>query len=522
MPRRRNSLLVLAVTTALALSACGGSDDDGGGGGGSEGSGEPVAGGTAAIGMVSEPRTLDPAYLSNNLTTNSLVGNALYGQLVTNDPITGEISTSMAESVETTDGGTTYRLVLQEGLTFSDGTPLDAAAVQANWDRDRSIELRAPVIAVAINIKTTTVVDPQTLEFTLNSPTLAFDQTIATSALNWIGSPAALEGGQAAFDAAPIGAGPFVLETWNRGGAMELVKNEKYWDAPKPYLDGLTLTAQNDAQQRFNTLQSGQADAILNNSPVITSRAEEAGITVAVPSEPNGGSTVVFQTQVAPFDDPRAREAVYKAIDLDVVQSAVFEGEGTVPLSLFGEDSPFYTGEYLSGSDPERAQELFDELADEGTPLEFTMVTFPTTEALAVAQSMQSQLAAFDNVTMEIDNRDFAGAQGALVGGQFQASIAGLQFVDPEPQLYSGLYSTSFLNFSKISDPEIDEALDAARVATDDQSRIEYYTTVEERVGELYPFIIWSATRENVLGDLQGVGLYGTGSVLLDGAWLEQ
>ncbi|SEP20221.1 ABC transporter substrate-binding protein [Trujillonella endophytica] len=519
MHRRRNSLVALAVTAALALTACGGGDDDGGGSAGS-GSGEPVAGGTAAIGMVSEPRTLDPAYLSNNLTTNSLVGNALYGALVTNDPVTGEVSPSMAESVETTDGGTTYRLVLQEGLTFSDGTPLDAAAVQANWDRDRSIELRAPVIAVAINIRTTTVVDPRTLEFTLNTPTLAFDQTVATSALNWIASPAALEGDQASFDAAPIGGGPFVLESWSRGGAMELVRNDAYWDAPKPYLDGLTLTAQNDAQQRFNTLQSDQVDAILNNSPVITQRAEEAGITVAVPSRPNGGSTVVFQTQVAPFDDPRAREAVYKAIDLDVVQSAVFNGEGTVPLSLFGEDSPFYTGEYLSGADPERAQELFDELADEGSPVEFTMVTFPTTESLAVAQSMQSQLAAFDNVTMEIDNRDFAGAQGALTGGQFQASIAGLQFVDPEPQLYSGLYSTSFLNFSKISDPEIDEALDAARVATDDEARVQLYRSVEERVAELYPFIIWSATRENVLGDLQGVGLYGTGSVLLDGAWL--
>ncbi|RBY84397.1 ABC transporter substrate-binding protein [Blastococcus sp. TF02A-26] len=472
--------------------------------------------------MVSEPRTLDPAYLSNNLTTNALVGNALYGSLVTNDPVTGEVSPSMAESVETTDGGTTYRLVLREGLTFSDGTPLDAAAVQANWDRARSVELRAPVIAVAINITATTPVDPRTLEFTLRTPTLAFDQTIATSALNWIASPAALAGGQAALDAAPIGAGPFVLESWTRGGAMELVRNDTYWDAPRPYLDGLTLTAQNDAVQRFNTLQSGQVDAILNNSPVITQRAEDAGIAVAVPSEPNGGSTVVFQTQTAPFDDVRAREAVYKAIDLDVVQSAVFNGAGTVPRSLFGEESPFYTGEYLSGSDPERAQELFDELADEGTPVEFTMVTFPTTEALAVAQSMQSQLAAFDNVTMEIDNRDFAGAQGALTGGQFQASIAGLQFVDPEPQLYSGLYSTSFLNFSKIADPEIDEALDAARLTADESARTEYYTTVEERVGELYPFIIWSATRENVLGDLQGVELYGTGSVVLSGAWLDE
>ncbi len=526
MLRRRHHALSLMVAAALALSACGGGDDDGGSGGSGGsggGSGEPVAGGTASVAMVSEPRTLDPAYLGANLTTNSLVGNSLFGALLTSDQTTGDVSPSMAESVETTDGGTTYRLVLQEGLTFSDGSPLDAEAVRFNWDRARDITLRAPVIAVAINIKTTTVIDPRTLEFTLSTPTLAFAQTITTSALNWIGSPAALQGGQAAFDAEPIGAGPFVLDNWTRGGAMELVKNDAYWDAPKPYLDGLTLTAANDAQQRFAALQSGQADAMLNNSPVISARAEDADIEAAALNRPNGGSTVVFQTRVAPFDDPRAREAVYKAIDLDAVQSAVYQGEGTVATSLFNEESPFYTGEYLEGSDPERAQELFDELAAEGKPVEFTMVTFPTTEALAVAQSMQSQLASFENVTMEIDNRDFAGATGALTGGQFQASIAGLQFVDPEPQLYSGLYSTSFLNFSKIADPEIDAALDAARTSTDEAERREQYQIVEERVAALYPFIIWSATAEDVLSNsLQGVVIYGAGSVRLDEAWLDE
>ncbi|RBY84367.1 ABC transporter substrate-binding protein [Blastococcus sp. TF02A-26] len=526
MHRRWHRTLALLAAAALALTACGGgSDDDGGGGSADAPVGDPVAGGTAKIGLVSEPRTLDPAFLGNNLTTNSLVGSALYGALFTQDPVTGDLSPAMAESLETTDGGTTYRMTLQEGLTFSDGSPLDAEAVRANWARAKDIGLRAPVLAVGLGLGDLRTVDAVTFEFTLNRPTPNFGGAITTSALNWIGAPAALTQGQAAFDANPIGAGPFVLESWTRGGELRLLRNDRYWDAPKPYLDGLTLSVANDAEQRYNALQSGATDAILNGSTQITARAEEAGFDIAAENRPNGGTEFLFNTTVAPFDDVRAREAVYKAIDLEAVSQAVFEGQATAPSSWFAESSPFYTGDHLPGPDPERAEELFAELAAEGKPVSFTIVTFPTPDSTGIAQSIQTQLSAYDDVTVEIDNRDFAGATGALTGKSHQAITAGVQFVDPEPQWWAHLHSESFSNYSGIEDAELDEALDAARAATDEAERRDAYQRVEERTAEIYPAVLIAETEEVVLtrdGRLQGVVISGAGTVLVDGMWLNQ
>ncbi|SEP19933.1 ABC transporter substrate-binding protein [Trujillonella endophytica] len=524
MHRRWHRPLALLAAAALALSACGGGNDDEGGSAGAP-VGDPVAGGTAMIGLVSEPRTLDPAFLGNNLTTNSLVGSALFGALFTQDPVTGELSPSMAESLETTDGGSTYRMTLREGLTFSDGSPLDAEAVRANWARAKDIGLRAPVLAVGLSLGDLTAVDALTFEFTLNRPTPNFGGAITTSALNWIGSPAALTQGQAAFDANPIGAGPFVLENWTRGGELRLVRNDAYWDAPKPYLDGLTLSVANDADQRYNGLQSGATDAILNGSTQITARAEEAGFGIAAENTPNGGTEFLFNTTVAPFDDARAREAVYKAIDLEAVSQAVWEGQATVPTSWFGEDSPFHTGDHLPGPDPERAEELFAELAAEGTPVSFSIVTFPTPDSTGIAQAFQTQLSAYDDVTVEIDNRDFAGATGALTGKSHQAITAGVQFVDPEPQWWAHLHSSSFSNYSGIEDAELDEALDAARAATDEAERRDAYQRAEERTAEIYPVLLVAVTEETVItreDRLQGVVVSGAGTVLVDGMWLNE
>ncbi|WP_235013663.1 ABC transporter substrate-binding protein, partial [Parafrankia sp. Ea1.12] len=125
---------------------------------------------------------------------------------------------------------------------------------------------------------TTEVVDDVTLKVTMTTPVTAYAQAIVGSAMNWIASPAALRKGQQTFDESPVGAGPFTLKSWTRQAAMELVKNPRYWDAPKPYLDTLTFQAALDSNQRYNTLQTGGADVAVESNPVNFDKADKAGL----------------------------------------------------------------------------------------------------------------------------------------------------------------------------------------------------------------------------------------------------
>ncbi len=226
MFRSRQFLTATACAGALLLSACGASGTDTGSqtSVGAE-DGDPVAGGTADVLQPAEPRSLDPASLSNTFSHQPVVGNALYGTLMINNLDTFEIEYKMATDFSTADGGTTFTLTLQPGLTFTDGTPLDASAVKFNWDRLRDPALGSTAIRQAAQVTNSEVVDPTTLTITLAAPNPHFPQGMLGTSMNWIASPAALQKGQAAFDENPVGAGPFTLTEWTRQSVIELEKN---------------------------------------------------------------------------------------------------------------------------------------------------------------------------------------------------------------------------------------------------------------------------------------------------------
>lgn len=127
--------------------------------------------------------------------------------------------------------------------------------------------------------------------------------------MNWIASPTALGNGRAAFDEAPVGAGPFELTRWMRQGAIELERNPDYWDAPKPYLDAITIRSVADTNQRVNAITTGDADLSTETNPSSVIRAQDAGAQVSTVSA-GGGQYLGMNFRRAPFDDERARRAV--------------------------------------------------------------------------------------------------------------------------------------------------------------------------------------------------------------------
>ncbi|WP_342766738.1 ABC transporter substrate-binding protein [Williamsia limnetica] len=233
----------------------------------------------------------------------------------------------MATGFATADGGKTFELTLRPGLMFTDGTPLDSSAVKFNWDRLKDRALGSNNTRYAVLVENTEVVSPTVMRATLVSPNPQFAETLVASSMNWIASPTALQKGAESYGDNPVGAGPFKLTKWTRQAEIELEKNPGYWDAPKPYLDGLTIRTVHDAAQRLNAISTGGADLASESSMGTITEANSRGLHYEIVPT-GGGQIVAMNHKRPPFDDVRARRAVQMALDTEELNTIVF-GERT-------------------------------------------------------------------------------------------------------------------------------------------------------------------------------------------------
>src|SRR5690554_2524902 len=358
---RRIAAAALAAAMIAGLSACAPESSSPS----ASPDGEPVAGGDATIILgIEAVRGLDPAFLFN-LTPSGDANrmSAIYDVLFWSDAKTGEVTPQLGESLEPNDDGTEWTLTLNEGITFTDGTPLDAEAVVFNYERIQDPATGSP-LAGLLEGASFTVADDTSLTIALPEPNLQFDRVLATS-LTHIASPTAIEN-DADFANNPVGAGPFVLEEWVRDDHMTLVRNEDYFKEGEPYLDSITFTPIKDPTQRINTVSTGQAHAAVPGSE-LSFKESATGSGLEVTSAPTGGGPLLmFNVENAPFDDVRARQAVQLALDINDLTAVVDPGS-SAPQSFYAPDSAFFPSESIFVQpDKDAAQELFDELAADG------------------------------------------------------------------------------------------------------------------------------------------------------------
>lgn len=518
--KKKSSVLAVTLVAVLALAGCSG--DGGGATAGSQPVGDPVSGGTLRVIEQAPIAGFDPTQVFSS-TSTPITYSALYGDFLTPNPETGTAECNMCETFTTEDGGATFTVTLREGIQFSDGTPFDAEAVKYNWERIKDPTNGSASAGYASQIGEIDVVDETTLTLNMSTPNPSFAANFTVYALQWIASPTALEAGVETFNQNPIGAGPFVLESWTPNGVTKLVKNDAYWDAPRPYLDSLEIQGIADTTQRLNALVAGDVDAIMNSDAFATEQALGAGF-VENDYQFNGGTGLMFNTSKAPFDDVRAGQAISYALDLEALSDAASGGYPSVPKTLFAEDSEFYSDIPLSTHDPEKAQALFDELAAEGKPLSFSYSLFPGSAAQGTFDSMQAQLQDYENVTVTADQQD-SSLQGVLgTTGEYQVLTSSLAFTEPSGRLWGALYSTAgSSNYSRFNDPATDAALDAANATEDPAEKAEQYGIVQERVAELVPYVLFNSYHNTLLttDKVQGAVMFGYSTPRAAEIWLQ-
>ncbi|MTJ83648.1 MAG: TIGR04028 family ABC transporter substrate-binding protein [Telmatospirillum sp.] len=303
---------------------------------------------------------------------NGGILNQITDKLTYQNPDTLKIEPWIAESWTVNPERTQYTFKIRKGVTFSDGTPLDARAVALNFDvfglgnKDRHL----PVSEVINNYDHSEVIDEHTVRFYFRKPSPGFLQ--GTSAIgSGLVSPATLvrrfdELGDAT---AIIGSGPFVVARETLGKEILLTARKDYAWAPAsrahqgaPHLDAVRLIVTPEDGVRIGSLLAGQADVIRQVQAYDEKQVEDRHYRIAAPSTRGVNNSIVFRPDSPLVADVRVRQALLHATDSRGIIDTLYSRNYPQATSVLARSAAGYVD--LSAKlafDPDRARALLDD-----------------------------------------------------------------------------------------------------------------------------------------------------------------
>jgi peptide/nickel transport system substrate-binding protein len=245
----------------------------------------------------------------------------------------GNLHPGLATKWSFSSNGLTLDLTLRSGVTFSDGTPFNAAAVKADVNRGQTVtgSFVKPELS---DITSVTVTSPTEVVLHLKTPSAVLLDDLAGPAGDAI-SPAGFAGGK--LDTAPDGTGPFILDSYTVGQVADYSRNPRYWGKPAGVAH-LDLTLYGNESSGDNAISTGQIDAYqaMDNQSIKTMQA--AGLTIN--SEPGYDFEWLELNWGGKFANPLVREALAYASDR--AQLNDFAGYGTPAYQWVLPSNPAY------------------------------------------------------------------------------------------------------------------------------------------------------------------------------------
>ncbi len=511
LPGQRSRIggALLAGAMALALSSCADSSDkpatdnesatDGGltsseiytqGIVSNGDAGEPVEGGVLTVAEYSEARTLSPALGYANGAAGGSALAAVYDTLMRYDFETNAWVPKAAESLESADD-ITWTLNLRDGVEFSDGTPLDAAAVVASLEYYKANFAYQSSLLLA-NIKETNVIDDSTVEFVLNDAWATFPSMLAGGP-GMIMAPAAYADPEAY---EPIGAGPFELDTYSPGEELVLSSRADYWDGA-PYLDALRFVFLGADDAKLQSLDSGEVDAAFLRSPQSVVKAREDGYSGMMYVLGMGSQIAINMREGRPGADERVRQAINLAFDNEAYLERTADGAGLPTKHLFAETSPWYADVEIPAVDRDAAAALLDEAKADGYDgkLSYVAGADPVSQAASVQVEAQLEAVGFD-VTLDSADNPTDQTRILYVDHEFDIALSATSVGDEDP--YSGLSAVldpmSPTNLSGYTSEDMAAKLAALKpVADSPEDGAAAMTAIEEQWQADVPAVVISA-----------------------------
>lgn len=277
---------------------------------------------------------------------NGGILNQITDKLTYQNPETLEVEPWIAESWTVNADNTEYTFKIRPGVSFSDGTPLDANAVAKNFDTYGlgNTALNQPVSEVINNYLRSEVIDPLTVKFYFKKPSPGFLQGTATIGSGLV-SLSTLERNFNQLGNAKniIGSGPFVVSSEKLGRELKLTARKDYNWAPvkskhqgRAYLDGITYLVTPEDSVRIGALVSGQADFIRQIQAYDEKRVQSQGFNLYAPPTRGVNNSVVFRPDNPLVADIRVRKALLHATNTKEIIDTLFSDnypQATSPLA---------------------------------------------------------------------------------------------------------------------------------------------------------------------------------------------
>jgi peptide/nickel transport system substrate-binding protein len=431
---------------------------------------------------------LDPAVAGSNGYGDILpVWDNVTEGLTRFKPGTVEIEPALAESWETSDDGLQFIFKIRSGVTFHDGTPLDARAVEANFLRQ--LDENNPLFQETMVYRDIVFADVESVEatgdleltVTQSRPTILLPGNLSIFAAGIV-SPTALEEQGAEFGQSPVGTGPFKFESWTKDVELVLVANDDYWGG-RPALDRIVWRTVAEDTVRLSELQTAAIDVANQIDFKDAGRIESDANLQLITGPFLNVQFLAFNQAIPPFDNRSLRLAVQHAINKESVAEVVASGHytigaGPIAPTLIGYD-PSLAEKYPY--DPEAARAL---IAESGlSDITFELVNRANSFWPLLGQLIQADLAAV-GITANLQSLEDAEFFDLLNSGEVQAFINDWTWDngDPDNVMYSLFVHERAVNRLGYKNEEVNELVLQAQEIADPDARAGLYAEAQELI----------------------------------------
>jgi peptide/nickel transport system substrate-binding protein len=504
----------------------------------------PVAGGTLRFGVQAETDGLNPTS-SAFAPAGYTMANAVFDTLAAYD-VDGNTVPFLAESFTPNDDFTSWTIKLREGISFHDGTPLNADAAMLSYDTTRNDFLVGIAVRPFVQAENgVEKVDDMTFRINLVDPWRYWPATV-TGQLGMVASSkwlaAAIE--DPTLNQEPVGTGPFIFDSRSQDSVTRFVRNDDYW-LGEVYLDAIEFNIVTDAEVRTTLFDEEQLDGLHTNDPgSIDFLRSSDGVQNAL-DDTGEEQMDLINTSAPPFDDIRARRALTLAAPQDNYVALLGLGVTRRADQIFEPNSPYYNPDVVQETDrPDEAAALAAEYCGDfpenctDNKINFVrQTTGPSINQTREAELLAEGWSVAFNMTSNEVPED-TGIQNAATGAYQVADWRQFGAVDPSVDnvwLLCRTIGGLSLNFVQFCDEERDALLLAAQLEPDPAARAALYQELAAKLNQDYTYIFYTHTlwdiafAENVHGACGRTGPDGddllcqiNGRTFYDSLWMSE